>query len=39
MPYTPPKPKPPYLALAAMFLLATGVFIGVWLACAVAFLF
>lgn len=37
-PYTPPPPRPPYLALGAMFLLAAGVFIGVWLACAVAFL-
>ena len=36
--YTPPSPKPPYMALAAMFLVALGVFIGVWLACAVAFL-
>ena len=36
--YTPPPPKTPWLALAAFGLVALGVFIGVWLACAVAFL-
>lgn len=36
--YTPPPPRTPWLALAAFGLVALGVFIGVWLACAVAFL-
>jgi len=38
MPYTPPPPRIPWLALAAFGLVAGGIFIGVWLACAIAFL-
>ena len=37
-PYTPPPPKPPYLALGALFILATGFFAGVWAALAWAFI-
>ena len=38
MTYTPPPPRPPYLALGALFILATGFFAGIWAALAWAFL-
>jgi len=36
--YTPPPPKTPWLALAALGLVATGFFMGIWAALAWAFL-
>ena len=36
--YTPPPPRPPYLALIIFGLVATGFFAGVWAALAWAFL-
>tara|TARA_R110000868_G_scaffold353791_1_gene614976 strand:+ start:587 stop:850 length:264 start_codon:yes stop_codon:yes gene_type:complete len=36
--YTPPPPKLPIMAILAFGLVATGFFMGVWAACAVAFL-
>ena len=36
--YAPPPPKPPYLALIAFGLVATGFFMGIWAVIAWSFL-
>ena len=38
MPYTPPPPKPPIMAILALILVATGFFMGIWAAIAWAFI-
>lgn len=38
MTYTPPPPRTPWLALAAFGLVATGFFMGIWVALAWAFI-